>query len=187
MQSSRRFQKKKGEAKVHSFNLELSYHINRVQITGGVAPISWCKGMRGRAGRMGNSPRKASKSPGDDKNAGNERSGRRKNGEQSTGNANATKIELQQVGLHGQIDLLTHVPLLREVLPLIDDTFSINKHRRLRINLLQEHNTIDEIFAALDLEQQTKCKNQSSILLFCRLVLSFPKSYSFLSFSIFRY
>ena len=143
--------------------------------------------MRGRAGKMGNSPRKASKSPGDDKNAGNKRSGRRANGEQTTGNANGTNTELQQVELHGQIDLLTHVPLLREVLPLIDDTFSMNKHRRLRVKLLQEHNTIDEIFAALDLEQQTKCKNQSSILLFCRLVLSFPKSYSFLSFSIFRY
>lgn len=58
----------------------------------------------------------------------------------------------------GRIDLLEHVPMLSVVMPNIEDIFTISKERRLHMHYLGKNHTIDEYFAALDLDSQTKGK-----------------------------
>ena len=58
--------------------------------------------------------------------------------------------------VHGRIDLLSHVPLLRLVIPNIENIFNTNEHRRLKMTHLDKKYSIDEFFATLDLDSQTR-------------------------------
>ena len=57
---------------------------------------------------------------------------------------------------YGRIDLLSHVPSLRLVIPNIENIFNTNEHRRLKMTYLGKKYSIDEFFGTLDLDSQTR-------------------------------